>query len=59
MAKSFHWMDRDQVLADLDALTTPRAGVVIVSAGPPGSLPVPGWAAVIEEVRPARGVAPA
>ncbi|MGI5262345.1 class I SAM-dependent methyltransferase [Streptomyces angustmyceticus] len=53
MAKSFHWMDREQVLADLDALTTPGAGVVVVSAGPPGTTPLPGWAAVIEEVRAA------
>ncbi|MGW2416880.1 class I SAM-dependent methyltransferase [Streptomyces tubercidicus] len=53
MAKSFHWMNRDQVLTDLDALTTPGAGVVVVSAGPPGTTPLPGWAAVIEEVRAA------
>ncbi|NUK23686.1 class I SAM-dependent methyltransferase [Streptomyces lunaelactis] len=51
MAKSFHWMDRVQVLADLDKLTTPYAGVVILSAGPPGTTPLPGWAAVVAEVR--------
>ncbi|MEU6331983.1 class I SAM-dependent methyltransferase [Streptomyces sp. NPDC047049] len=51
MAKSFHWMNRDQVLADLDALTTEKAGVVIVSAGPPGTTALPEWAEVIEKVR--------
>ncbi|WP_277761214.1 class I SAM-dependent methyltransferase [Streptomyces lydicus] len=51
MAKSFHWMNRDQVLIDLDVLTTEKAGVVIVSAGPPGTTPLPEWAEVIEEVR--------
>jgi ubiquinone/menaquinone biosynthesis C-methylase UbiE len=53
MAKAFHWMDRDQVLADLDKLTGPRAGVVVVSAGPPGTTPLPGWASVVAEVRAA------
>ncbi len=53
MAKSFHWMNRDQVLTDLDALTTQQAGVVIVSAGPPGTTPLPAWAHVIEDVRSA------
>ncbi|MEU9774558.1 class I SAM-dependent methyltransferase [Streptomyces sp. NPDC047968] len=53
MAKAFHWMDRDQVLADLDQLTTPRAGVVVVSAGPPGSTPLPAWAPVVADIRAA------
>ncbi|MFH8294951.1 class I SAM-dependent methyltransferase [Streptomyces sp. NPDC018059] len=53
MAKAFHWMDRDQVLTDLDKLTGPHAGVIVVSAGPPGTTPLPGWAAVVAEVRAA------
>jgi ubiquinone/menaquinone biosynthesis C-methylase UbiE len=53
IAKAFHWLNRDQVLSDLDTLTTKQAGVVVVSAGPPGSTPLPGWAAVIAEVRTA------
>jgi ubiquinone/menaquinone biosynthesis C-methylase UbiE len=53
MAKSFHWMSKDQVLADLDRLCAPRAGVVILSAGPPGTTPLPGWAPVVAEVRAA------
>ncbi|PZT71489.1 class I SAM-dependent methyltransferase [Streptomyces sp. AC1-42T] len=53
MAKAFHWMDRDQVLSDLAKLTTPQSGVVIVSAGPPGTTPLPAWAPVVAEVRAA------
>ncbi|MER6253567.1 class I SAM-dependent methyltransferase [Streptomyces sp. NPDC001584] len=51
MAKSFHWMDRDQTLTDLDRLCAPRAGVVVLSAGPPGTSPLPPWAEVVAEVR--------
>jgi ubiquinone/menaquinone biosynthesis C-methylase UbiE len=51
MAKSFHWMNRAQVLTNLDELTTGRAGVVILSAGPPGTTPLPGWAPVVADVR--------
>jgi SAM-dependent methyltransferase len=51
MAKLFHWMNRPQVLADLDKLTTERAGVVILSAGPPGTTPLPAWAPVVADVR--------
>ncbi|MEV7114342.1 hypothetical protein [Streptomyces anulatus] len=42
MGKSYHWMDRVQVLDDLDRITTEQAGVVILSAGPPGTTPLPG-----------------
>ncbi|MET7305333.1 class I SAM-dependent methyltransferase [Embleya sp. NPDC005575] len=51
MGKSFHWMSRDQVLADLDQLTTRQGGVVVISAGPPGTTPLPGWAHVVADVR--------
>ncbi|WP_329625940.1 class I SAM-dependent methyltransferase (plasmid) [Streptomyces sp. NBC_01255] len=53
MAKSFHWFDRPRLLADLDHLITPGGGVVIASAGPPGTTPLPAWAAVIAQVRTA------
>ncbi|MFD5878487.1 class I SAM-dependent methyltransferase [Streptomyces yangpuensis] len=53
MAKSFHWMDRSQTLADLDRLCAPGAGVVVLSAGPPGTTPLPGWAKVVADVRAA------
>ncbi|MFE1775998.1 hypothetical protein [Streptomyces sp. NPDC059008] len=53
MAKPFHWMNRNQVLVDLDALTAQQAGVVIISAGPPGTTSLPAWARVIENVRAA------
>ncbi|NWF30269.1 class I SAM-dependent methyltransferase [Streptomyces sp. PKU-EA00015] len=51
MGKSYHWMDRVQVLDDLNKLTIERAGVVILSAGPPGTTPLPG--PVVAEVRAA------
>ncbi|MER6021866.1 class I SAM-dependent methyltransferase [Streptomyces anulatus] len=53
MAKSYHWMDRVQVLDDLDRITTEQAGIVILSAGPPGTTPLPGWAPVVADVRAA------
>ncbi|MFF9854167.1 hypothetical protein [Streptomyces litmocidini] len=53
MAKSFHWMNRPQVLADLERLITPTGGVVIASAGSPGTTPLPAWAPVIAQVRTA------
>lgn len=51
MGKSFHWMSRDQVLTDLDQLIAPHGGVVIISAGPPGTTPLPEWAHLIAGVR--------
>ncbi|GAA4115442.1 class I SAM-dependent methyltransferase [Streptomyces hundungensis] len=53
MAKSYHWMDRIQVLDDLSRVTTEQAGIVILSAGPPGTTALPGWAPVVAEVRAA------
>ena len=41
MGASFHWMDRDQVLVDLDQLLAPGGAVVIVSGGAPGTNPPP------------------
>lgn len=51
MGASFHWMDRDQVLRDLDARTTLGAAVVVVSGGAPGSQEPPAWAQVISDIR--------
>lgn len=51
MAKSYHWMDRVQVLDDLDRITTEQAGIIILSAGPLGTTPLPGWAPVVANVR--------
>jgi ubiquinone/menaquinone biosynthesis C-methylase UbiE len=51
MGASFHWMDRDQVLRDLNALTEPDAAIVVVSGGAPGSSEPPTWAQAITEVR--------
>ncbi|MFB7517225.1 class I SAM-dependent methyltransferase [Streptomyces sp. NPDC056144] len=53
MAKSFHWMNGPQVLADLGTMVTADGGVVVASAGPPGTTPLPGWAHVIADVRTA------
>ncbi|MGC5041040.1 class I SAM-dependent methyltransferase [Streptomyces sp. DT73] len=53
MAKSFHWTDRVQVLQDLDTVTTVQAGIVIISAGPSGAMPLPAWAPVVADVRAA------
>ncbi|MER5757688.1 class I SAM-dependent methyltransferase [Streptomyces sp. NPDC002082] len=53
MAKAFHWMNRPQVLADLDQLITEHGGVVVASAGPPGTTTLPNWADVIADVRTA------
>ncbi|CAM5339842.1 hypothetical protein SALBM135S_03053 [Streptomyces alboniger] len=47
MGRSFHWMSRDQVLADLDPLVGEDGGVVIVSMKPPGTE----WARVVADVR--------
>ncbi|MER5969436.1 class I SAM-dependent methyltransferase [Streptomyces sp. NPDC002055] len=53
MAKSFHWTDRVRVLEDLSRITTEQAGIVIISAGPPGTTPLPTWAPVVADVRAA------
>ncbi|MFG2767798.1 class I SAM-dependent methyltransferase [Streptomyces rubiginosohelvolus] len=53
MAKSFHWTDRARVLHDLDSITNEQAGIVIVSADPPGTAPLPAWAPVVADVRAA------
>ena len=57
MGDSFHWMDRDQVLRDLDALVESNGGIALVAAahglvligeGPPK--PKTSWERVCDEV---------
>lgn len=51
MGAAFHWMDRDQVLRDLDQLIAPDGAIVLASGGAPGDIePVP-WLEVVAEVR--------
>ncbi|MFE4973463.1 class I SAM-dependent methyltransferase [Kitasatospora sp. NPDC056651] len=47
MGRSFHWMSREQVLADLDGLVNPRGGVVLVATEPSET----GWSRAVDEVR--------
>ncbi|RGD57295.1 class I SAM-dependent methyltransferase [Kitasatospora xanthocidica] len=49
MGRSFHWMSREQVLADLDGLVNPEGGVVIVATEPAGTV----WSRAVDEVREA------
>ncbi|MGL5865368.1 MAG: class I SAM-dependent methyltransferase [Dermatophilaceae bacterium] len=51
MGASFHWMDRDQVLRDLDALITGDGAVVVVSGGAPGDSQLPDWAQLVIDIR--------
>lgn len=48
---AYHWMNREQVARDLDAIITPSGGIVVVSGGAPGDVEPPAWASVIAEVR--------
>ncbi|MBC9718448.1 class I SAM-dependent methyltransferase [Streptomyces sp. TRM66268-LWL] len=51
MGAAFHWMDRDQVLRDLDHLVLPGGAVVLASGGAPGDLEPAPWLDVIADVR--------
>lgn len=51
MGAAFHWMDREQVLRDLDRITEPGGAVVLASGGAPGSVEPPSWLEVITQVR--------
>ncbi|WP_405146255.1 class I SAM-dependent methyltransferase [Sphaerisporangium sp. NBC_01403] len=54
MGRSFHWMDRARVLADLDTMLPPEGAVVLVG---PGRDPVdPPWEPVAQAVRQSFGV---
>ncbi|MEO3812701.1 class I SAM-dependent methyltransferase [Sphaerisporangium sp. B11E5] len=54
MGRSFHWMDRVQVLADLDAMLPPDGAVVLV--GPPSDCAEPPWEPAVQAVRQRFGV---
>lgn len=51
LGASFHWMDRDALLRELDGLVQPAGGVVVVSGGAPVGGRPPDWQAVVDEVR--------
>lgn len=51
MGAAFHWMDRTQILQDLDPLVETDGGVVLASGGAPGDIDPPGWKVVVDEVR--------
>ncbi|MFI6350248.1 class I SAM-dependent methyltransferase [Streptomyces sp. NPDC050560] len=51
MGAAFHWMDRDQVLRDLDRLIEPRGAVVLASGGAPGDVEPAPWLQIIADVR--------
>ncbi|MGH3450390.1 MAG: class I SAM-dependent methyltransferase [Haloechinothrix sp.] len=50
MGASFHWMDRDAVLRDLDPFVVPKGGVVVVSGGAPAN-EAPPWSETIAAIR--------
>ncbi|NUW42873.1 class I SAM-dependent methyltransferase [Nonomuraea rhodomycinica] len=54
MGRSFHWMDRRAVLADLDALLPAHGAVALV--GPTREEGEPPWEAVVRPVRAAFGL---
>ena len=52
MGASFHWMDRDQVLRDLDRLLLPGGAVVLAACGADhDDIAPPAWQQVVAEVR--------
>ncbi|MDT0318560.1 class I SAM-dependent methyltransferase [Streptomyces millisiae] len=51
MGAAFHWMDRDQVLRDLDRIIAPEGGVVLASGGAPGDIQPAPWLDVVADVR--------
>lgn len=51
MGAAFHWMDRDQVLRDLDQLVQTEGAVVLASGGAPGDIEPAPWLQIIADVR--------
>jgi len=52
MGAAFHWMDRDQVLRDLDQLVLPGGGVVLASGGAKHeTITPPPWVDIVTEIR--------
>lgn len=51
MGAAFHWMDRDNVLAELDRHVVSDGAVVVVSGGAPETQSEPPWNDTIAEIR--------
>lgn len=51
MGATFHWMDRDVTLADLDEIVDPAGAVVIASGGAPGTKTPAPWEDAVTAVR--------
>lgn len=51
MGASFHWMDREATLHELDQLIAPGGAVVIASGGPPGTTTPPPWEDIVTSIR--------
>jgi ubiquinone/menaquinone biosynthesis C-methylase UbiE len=51
MGQSFHWTDRDDLLAELDGILLPGGAVVIVGGPPPGDTAPPPWAEIAAQIR--------
>lgn len=51
MGASFHWTDRDALLATLDTLVADHGAVIVASGGAPGEHPPPPWTDTITDIR--------
>lgn len=51
MGASFHWTDRDALLATLDTLVAPDGAVVVASGGAPSDRTPPAWNDTITTIR--------
>jgi len=51
MGASFHWMDRDAVIAYLDGKVVPGGAIVVASGGAPVDESTPAWAEIIRKIR--------
>ena len=49
MGRSFHWMDRDATLKNLDSIVE-QGGAVVLFGDRPIELPRPGWRALVEQL---------
>lgn len=49
--QSFHWTDREAVLAQLEPLVRPGGAIAVIGGPAPGSIEPPAWLDVIAEVR--------
>lgn len=51
MGASFHWTDRDTLLATLDTLVADHGAVIVTSGGAPGEHTPPPWTDTITDIR--------